>query len=76
MYLAPLLWLSCHYCKPGLMARDPEGFSLWLDAMLHCLRNLCCWAWVAVQLRNTGSVLSSANESQSDLCQTSALFKA
>lgn len=57
------------------MACDPEGFSLWLDPVLRCLRDPCCWAQMLAELRNTGSVLSAANDSQSDLCQTSAPFK-
>lgn len=76
MYLPPLSQLSCHCCNPRLVVCDPEGFSLWLDPVLHCLRDLCCWAQPPADLRNTGSVLSSANNSQPDLCQTSAPFKA
>lgn len=58
MYLHPLSWLNSYCCEPGLMACDPEGFLLWLDPALCCLRDLG-WA----ELRHTGSSLSSANDS-------------
>lgn len=58
MYLPPLSGLSCHCCKPGLMACDPEGFSLLLDPVLRCLRGLCCWAQILAELRSTGSGLA------------------
>lgn len=53
------------------MACDLEGSLLRLDPALSCLRDLGL-----AELRNTGSALSSANDSQSDLWQASAPFKA
>lgn len=58
MYLPPLSWLNSYCCKPGLMACDLEGFLLWLDCAVCFLRDLGL-----AEVRNTGSGLSSANDS-------------
>lgn len=75
MYLPPLSCLSCQFCKLGLMAYNP-GFSLWLDPVLHCLRDLCYQVQMPTELRRIGSVHSCANDSLSDLCQNCVSFKA